>query len=370
MNTDNPKGYDVTQFSRGGSRGTVEQLTRNGRRSAYPSGVSQSERQHDSSPKQNSDADDESTLTVVLAFGVNLAIAVAKSFAAALTGSASMVAEATHSWADTGNEVLLLIANRRSRHPADAAHPLGFGREAYIWSMFAALGLFALGAGVSITHGIGELFNPEPASDFGVAYAVLGISFALEAISFRQAFRQLRTEASDADRDLLEHALKTSDPTVRAVFAEDAAALIGLVIAFAGVLAHQLTGSPIPDAIGSIAVGLLLGVVAVILIDRNRRFLAGEEASPQLRSAGLDALLTLPEVSRVTLRMEYLGPRQVYLVAGWGHLPLAGDDLVGDLAEHTVARILRELEARLEVHPHILKAVLTLSNADEPSLRA
>ncbi|MFC9789761.1 cation diffusion facilitator family transporter [Rhodococcus sp. NPDC127528] len=306
-------------------------------------------------------SDDESTLTVLLAFGANLAIALAKSVAAALTGSASMVAEATHSWADTGNEVLLLIANRRSRHRPDAAHPLGYGREAYVWSMFAALALFALGAGVSITHGIQELFHAEPATDFGVAYAVLGISFVLEAISFRQAFRQVRAEAVDADRDLLEHALKTSDPTVRAVFAEDAAALIGLVIAFAGVLLHQLTGSPVPDAVGSIAVGVLLGVIAIVLIDRNRRFLVGEEASPQLQTAGLTTLLALPEVDRVTmLRMEYLGPRQVYLVASV--------DLTGDLVEHTVADILRSLEARLEADRHILKAVLTLSTRDEPSL--
>ncbi|TQF69147.1 cation diffusion facilitator family transporter [Rhodococcus spelaei] len=307
------------------------------------------------------DAAEESTLTVLLAFGANLAIAVAKSAAAMLTGSASMVAEATHSWADTANEVLLLIANRRSRRPAEDAHPLGFGREAYIWSMFAALGLFALGAGVSITHGIQELFHSEPATDFGVAYAVLAIAFVLEGISFRQAFRQIRDEADDADRDLLEHALKTSDPTVRAVFAEDAAALIGLVIAFVGILLHQLTGSPIPDAIGSIAVGVLLAVIAVVLIDRNRRFLVGEEASGQLHHGGLEALLALAEVDRVTLlRMEYLGPRQVYLVAGV--------DLVGDFAEHTVAEILRDLEARLERHPHIVKAVLTLSTRDEASL--
>ncbi|GAA4482738.1 cation transporter [Rhodococcus olei] len=298
---------------------------------------------------------------MVLAFAANLAIAVAKSVAAALTGSASMVAEATHSWADTGNEVLLLIANRRSRHPADRAHPLGFGREAYIWSMFAALGLFALGAGVSITHGVQELIHPEPASDYGVAYAVLGISFVLEAISFRQAYRQVRSEAASADRDLLEHALKTSDPTVRAVFAEDAAALIGLVIAFTGVLAHQLTGSPVPDAIGSILVGVLLGVIAVVLIDRNRRFLVGEEASPQLRDAGLQALLDLPEVDRVTmLRMEYLGPRQVYLVAAV--------DLAGDAAEHTVAEILDRCARRLEQRSHIRKAVLSLATADEPAL--
>lgn len=317
----------------------------------------------DTTPPAAVDSAGESTLTVLLAFGANLAIAIAKTGAAAVTGSASMVAEATHSWADTANEVLLLIANRRSRRPADRTHPLGFGREAYVWSMFAALGLFALGAGVSITHGVQELFHAEPATDFGVAYTVLGISFVLEAVSFRQAYRQIRREAAGADRDLLEHALKTSDPTVRAVFAEDAAALIGLVIAFVGVLLHQLTGSPVPDAIGSMAVGVLLAVIAGILIDRNRRFLIGEEASPQLRAAGLATLLELPEVDRVTLlRMEYLGPRQVYLVAGV--------DLAGDFAEHTVAEILRDLESRLERHEHVLKAVLTLSTSDEPSLTA
>ena len=138
--------------------------------------------------------------------------------------------------------------------------------------MFAALGLFALGAGVSITHGIQELFHSEPASDFGVAYAVLGVSFILEGISFRQAYKQLRNEASAVNRDVMTQALNTSDPTTRAVFAEDAAALIGLVIAFVGVLLHQVTGSPIPDALGSIFVGILLGVIAIILIDRNRRF--------------------------------------------------------------------------------------------------
>lgn len=304
----------------------------------------------------------ESTLTVVVAFVANALIALAKSVAAVLTGSASMVAEATHSWADTGNEILLLVADRRARKTPDRAHPLGFGREAYIWSLFAALGLFAVGAGVSITHGIQELAHPQPASDFGVAYTVLGIAFVLEAISFRQAFKQLRGEAHDAHRDVLEHALLTSDPTVRAVFAEDAAALIGLVIAFAGVLAHQLTGSPIPDAIGSIAVGILLGVIALVLLDRNRRFLVGEPGTPELRAQAITKLLTYTEVERVTyLRMEFLGPHQVYLVASV--------DLVGDYAESRVAHTLRALEARITAEtPAVRKAVLTLSTAEEPSL--
>ncbi|MGU3437946.1 cation diffusion facilitator family transporter [Actinomycetes bacterium M1A6_2h] len=297
---------------------------------------------------------DESTFTVVLAFGANALVAVAKTGAALFTGSASMVAEAAHSWADTGNEVLLVIANSRSRREPDDLHPFGYGREAYVWSMFAALGLFALGAGVSITHGIQELSNSEPAGDFVVAYVVLAVAFVLEGISFRQAYKQLRNEAQRAHRDVMEQALATSDPTVRAVFAEDAAALAGLVIAFVGIMLHQITGSPVPDAIGSILVGVLLAVVAVILIDRNRRFLLGEAASPQLRKGAESAITEFAEVSSVSfLRMEYVGPRLVYLVARV--------DLEGDYAESRVAETLHSLERRLEESPYIVQAMLTLS---------
>ena len=228
----------------------------------------------------------ESLITVLVAFGVNVLIAVAKSAAAVLTGSASMLAEAAHSWADAGNEVFLLIANRRSRRPPDPAHPFGHGREAYVWSLFAALGLFVAGAAVSITHGIQELITPEPASDFLVGYVVLAVSFVLEAHlvpAVGPAGQAARRESMQ--RDLIEHVLATSDPTLRAVFAEDSAALVGLVIAAAGLGAHELTGSPVPDAIGSILVGVLLGVVAIVLINRNRRFLVGQEADPRVRAA-------------------------------------------------------------------------------------
>ena len=135
----------------------------------------------------------ESTFTVLVAFGANFAIAAAKTAAAAVSGSASMLAEAAHSWADTGNEVFLLIANRRSARPADARRPLGYGREAYVWSLLAAVGLFVVGASVSIWHGVSELIGGEQADgrDYVLAYAVLAISFVLEGISFFQALRQL-----------------------------------------------------------------------------------------------------------------------------------------------------------------------------------
>ena len=217
----------------------------------------------------------ESMLTVLIAFGANLLIAIAKTVAAVLTGAASMLAEAAHSWADTGNEVLLFIAHRRSTQKADAQHPLGYGREAYVWALFAGFGLFGIGSAVSIMHGIQELLNPAPAELFGVSYAVLAVAFVLEGISFLRALRQSRRDARESHRDLLDYVMGTSDPTLRAVFFEDAAALIGLVIAFAGILLHQITGSAVPDAVGSILVGVLLAVVAVVLIRQNRRFLVG-----------------------------------------------------------------------------------------------
>src|SRR4029453_11480389 len=133
--------------------------------------------------------------TGLIALAANLLGAVAKSAAALVTGSASMLAEAAHSWADSGNEVFLLIANRRSLRPPDRVHPLGHGREAYLWSLFAALGLFVAGAAVSVTHGVQQLLRPQPATDFVVGYVVLGISFVLEGVSFLRSIRQARAEA-------------------------------------------------------------------------------------------------------------------------------------------------------------------------------
>ncbi len=303
----------------------------------------------------------ESTLTIIIAFGANLLIAVSKSWAAMLTGSASLVAEAAHSWADTGNEIFLIVADRRSRRPPAPGHPLGFGREAYVWSLFAALGLFVAGAAVSIMHGVQELLDPEPATDFVIGYIVLGISFLLEGVSFLQSTRQAKREATDLNRDLFDHVLATSDPTLRAVFAEDAAALIGLLLAFGGLALHQITGSPIPDAIGSILVGILLAVVAFVLINRNRQFLIGQEVRPEARSAALTALLALPEVDHVTaLRLEFIGPRQVYLVADV--------DLTGDDTEMHLALRLRAVEAEIRRSPAVVDCTLSLSAPDEPAL--
>lgn len=303
----------------------------------------------------------ESLLTVIIAFVANLLIAIAKSVAAVITGSAAILAEAAHSWADAGNEIFLLIADRRSARRRDRAHPMGFGREAYVWSMFAAFGLFTAGAVVSITHGITELIEPEPAGNFGVAYLILAIAFVLEGVSFTQAFRQARRFGRAQGVSPLRFIGQTSNPTLRAVFAEDAAALLGLIIAAVSVGLHQVTGSAVPDAVGSILVGVLLAVVAVFLIDRNRRFLVGEEVQPQQRDVVLGRLMEHPEVDRVTyLHVEYVGPSRLYLVAAV--------DMTGDEVEHDLAVRLRRVERQLEDHDVIEEAVLTLATADEPSL--
>jgi cation diffusion facilitator family transporter len=302
-----------------------------------------------------------SIVTVMIAFTANLLIAVAKTVAAVITGSASLVAEAAHSWADAGNEVFLMIAERRSVRASDAAHPLGYGRAAYVWSMYAAFGLFAVGSAVSVMHGVQSLFDPEPATGFVIAYVVLGIAFALEGFSFAQAFRQARARARSRGQNTLEHVLVSSNPTLRAVFAEDAAALIGLALAFGGILLHELTGSAVYDAVGSILVGLLLGIVAVVLIERNARFLIGQAVDPDTRRAVLTQLLDRSDIERVTyLHLEYVGPERLFLVAAI--------DLVGNSVESTVAIDLRTIEQQISANPHIAQAVLTLSAPADPAL--
>ena len=313
-------------------------------------------------PLARASADSSASVrTVLVAFAANLLVAVAKTVAAIVTGSASILAEAAHSWADTGNEVFLFVANRRSRRPADDAHPLGYGREAYVWALLAALGLFRgrccsigdprrAGAGEA---GTGDRLRPWLCGACGVLRARRGLVLAVGPSS------EAGSPTDGARRDRASHG--DVGPDLRAVFAEDSAALIGLVIAAAGLGAHQLTGSTVPDAIGSILVGLLLAAVAIYLIDRNRELLIGEEADPRIRAAVIRALLKEPEVARVTyLRLEIVGPR---IVAVTGDV-----DLVGDDTESHIAVRLRALEAKLTGSPAVAGAVLSLSAPDEPSL--
>jgi cation diffusion facilitator family transporter len=243
----------------------------------------------------------------------------------------------------------------------DDRHPLGYGREAWVWSLFAAVGIFTAGAVVSVMHGVSELTNPEPVESPATAYIVLAVSFVLEGISFTQALRQSRASAHKRELSTVRFVLTSSNATLRAVFLEDFAALTGLVIAAVSIFTHQVTGDAIYDAIGSILIGVLLGIVALILINQSRRFLVGANSTPALRNAVGRALLDSPDIERVTyLHLEFIGPERLYLVAAV--------DLAGDAAESTVAERLRRIERSIEEHDGIETAILSLSVNDEASL--
>jgi cation diffusion facilitator family transporter len=304
---------------------------------------------------------DSSLATVVVALVANGLLAMAKSVAAALTGSAAMVAESAHSWSDTGNEVFLLVAERTGKRPRDEDHPRGYGRSTYIWSLVAAFGLFSAGAVVSVWHGITELMAEPGRAAYTANYIVLGLAALFEGASFIQASRQVRGKAMRFGLHPLRFVARTSDPTLRAVFFEDSAALLGLLLAGTGIALHQLTGHHEYDAAGSIAVGVLLAAVAVFLMRRNMDYLLGEGDSADLRAVVLERILGHPDVDRVTyLHLEFVGPQRLFVVAA---VDLTGDDREPDLAVR-----LRQVESDIEKEDLVEDAVLTLSLPKDASL--
>jgi cation diffusion facilitator family transporter len=287
-------------------------------------------------------SDRESTRTVVVAMLANVGVMLSKLVAAVITGSTAMFAETVHAAADTGNSALLMVAQRQSR-PAPAADGLSRGREAYFWALLAAIGVFVVGAVLAVYEGIRELINPTAAESFAVAYVVLAVAFLLDSVSFLRARRHLSSEARALSRGLLEHVRMTSDPTTRAVFAEDSAALVGNLVAAAGIALHQATGSVTPDALASIGIGLILGTVAVFLIGRNHDFLVGEEVAPAGRERIRAVIAGWPGVEAVRgLVVFFSGPDEILVVARVD----IDDRLDGAEVERLATGIERELQAR------------------------
>ena len=303
----------------------------------------------------------DSAVTVAIALIVNIFVAIAKTVAALITHSASVGAEAVHSWVELGNEFFVVFAARSASRPADPDHPLGYGRESYVWSLFASIGMLIIGAVVGIGQGVYQLALHQKAEDFLVGYIVLAVSFALETVSFVKTYRQMRKGADSLGRDIFEHAFLTSNSTIRTLFTEGVTSLVTLVIAAAGVSLHQITGNPTYDATGSITIGAVLAVAALMLISRNRRFLEGRSVAPSVHANALKTIEDLPEIAGVHyLYSEFIGPERLLLIAGVS--------IAGEHTQTELAGILRELEKRIMERRFIGMAVLTLATPDHDGM--
>jgi cation diffusion facilitator family transporter len=304
-------------------------------------------------------AEDESTGTVITALVANLAIAVAKITAGLIGGSSAMLAEGAHSVADTTNQVFLLTSLRLSRKAPDDAHPFGYGKERFFWSLLAAVGIFVSGAVFSIYEGVHGLLSGESeVAGYLLSYGVLFVSFLAEGTSWLKAVRQLRGEAGQAGRGLLEHVRLSSDPTVKTVFSEDTAALVGLVLAAAGLALHQVTGQAFWDATAAIAIGVLLAVVAYVLGRDTKEMLIGESAPAPVREGIRAALAGHPEVERVVeVRTMLLGPESLLVAAR-----LDMDDALGaaDVEDRT-DEIASDLQERF---PQVREVYLDVTSRD------
>jgi cation diffusion facilitator family transporter len=294
----------------------------------------------------------ESLRTVVVALAINVAIALAKGFAAFISGSSALLAEAAHSVADTGNEVFLLVALRTSRRSADDTHPFGYGADRFFWSLLAAFGIFVAGGLAAIVEGIYQLQHPHRLDDVVVGYVVLAVSLALELTSWRTAYRQLRSESRGRGVSLRVYVRRTSDPTPTTVFYEDSAAVIGIALAAAGLIAHQVTGSAVPDAAASIAIGVLLVLVAVRLAARERELLTNQAAPQSITDGFRQVISETPDLQRIArLDVLVIGPRTWLITA----------DVV--LAEALTAveafDRLRDIRARLATDPGVMRVYLT-----------
>jgi cation diffusion facilitator family transporter len=251
-----------------------------------------------------------SRIAVYAALAANLAIAATKFAAFLFTGSAAMLTEGIHSTVDTGNEALLLFGLSRAQRPPDETHPFGYGMEIYFWSFIVALLIFTAGGAVAVYEGVSKIGRPERIENVWVNYIVLGAAFVFESISLHTAYREFRK--GNTQKPLWRAIRASKDPSIFAVILEDSAALAGLLVAFVGVSLAATFGWLRADGIASIAIGILLILVAIFLARETRSLLTGEAARPEIREQLKAILDNDPRVISATeiLTMQ-LGPRQV-----------------------------------------------------------
>ncbi|SFL98723.1 Zinc transporter zitB [Nocardia asteroides] len=283
-------------------------------------------------------AEGDSKIAILAALGANAGIMIAKFIGAFVTGSSSMLAEAVHSVADTGNEALLLVGRNRAGQDPDTLHPFGYSRNRYFYSFVVALVLFTMGCLFAVNEAIHKIRFPHEIESPSVAIVILLVSMVLEGGSFRTARKQ---SAPLKGKHSWWHFIRnTRNPELPVVLLEDMGALIGLVFALAGVSLSVLTGNGVWDGVGTLLIGLLLGVNAVVLIVETKSLLIGEGATPREDTAMRAALVADPRIVRVIrIQTQYLGPEDLLVNAKIAMRPGLDISEVGAAIDAADARI-------------------------------
>jgi cation diffusion facilitator family transporter len=301
-------------------------------------------------------AAEASTKVVIAALIGNGLIAITKFVAATMTGSSAMFSEAVHSVVDTGNQALMLHGIRRSRRPADERHPFGYGPELYFWAFVVALLLFSTGAGVSIYEGIHKIMDPEPVTDVHINYIVLGLAMVFEGAAFAFAFREFNRVRGT--RGYLAAVRVSKDPALFVVLAEDAAALLGLIIAFIGLVLAEFLDMPALDGAASVAIGVVLAGVALLLAYETKGLLIGEAARPAVVAKLRRIVSAEHGVDKINeILTMHMGPRDVLLNLSVDF----NSRLSSDQVEAEVTRLEREIKAAI---PEITRVFIEAQERD------
>lgn len=302
-----------------------------------------------------------STGVVLVALGCNLAIAAAKFAAYVSTGSSAMLSEAIHSLVDTSNQALLLYGIKRSMRPADVHHPFGHAKELYFWSFIVAILLFSLGSGVALYEGAEKIHNPHPMTNAHINYIVLAVALALEGFSTWKAVTEFNAQRGP---DGVVSALRSSkDPALFAIVLEDLAALAGLVCALIGVFVADYFGIAEADGVASIAIGLILGLVAAFMSVEIRSLIVGEAANPAVR-AGLSQIMRTeagedrPIRTINEIRTMHLGPHDVLVAA-------SAEFHASESAESVMATTSRLEHAVKAKYPDVKRLYIEVQSAEE-----
>lgn len=255
-----------------------------------------------------------SKVPVYSALIANLAIAITKFIAAGITGSSAMISEGIHSLVDTSNEILLLLGMNKSRKPADENRPFGYGKELYFWAFIVSILIFGLGGGISFYEGVTHLQHPSAITDPFWNYIVLGIAIVFDGISFITALKEFNRQRGD--QPFWRAVRRSKDPSTFVVLFEDAADVLGLIIAFLGVYLGHAYNNHYFDGIASILIGIILTIISLLLARESRSLLMGESADKEVLNKVISLTEADPSVSRIAAKplSMYMAPEEIFLV--------------------------------------------------------